>query len=392
MCIRDRYMGNAVNHFESIGGKPFSFEFEFLGEEGVGPGPSREYFTVICHALRLPVHNMWRKTSDGSLFPSPIDPLDLREFKHSSNRRRPKADDERDFEKLHLLFRLTGTMVAIALLDERTLDLPLSPIFWRLVLDLPVTVADIALVDRELGEVILELSAISHHKRQGAPPEQLLFKGVPIEDLGLTFTFPGYDEIDIVPNGISKAVTLANVDEYVSALAHYWLVETVKTQVHYFREGFRKVLPLEYLAHFLPTEIGLLFAEPDEDPHWSLEELQRSILPAYGYNEESRTFKNLLKLMSKFDLEQRRSFLLFVTGSSRLPPGGFSGLHPHLSVVKKLPNPAPKGARQQTADEMLPSVMTCQNYLKLPDYSSYEILSQKILYVLAECPSGFQFS
>jgi E3 ubiquitin-protein ligase TRIP12 len=57
----------------------------------------------------------------------------------------------------------------------------------------------------------------------------------------LNFTFPGYDEIDLKENGIDTPVTIHNLHEYVELVSHFYLVETIKTQVYYFREGFEKV-------------------------------------------------------------------------------------------------------------------------------------------------------
>lgn len=47
-----------------------------------------------------------------------------------------------------------------------------------------------------------------------------------------------------------------------------------------------------------------------------------SIKADHGFNMDSRSVRNLLQTMSEFDLQQRRDFLQFVTGSPKLPIGG----------------------------------------------------------------------
>ena len=82
---------------------------------------------------------------------------------------------------------------------------------------------------------------------------------------------------------------------------------------------------------------------------------------------------------------QKKAFLRFATGSPRLPLGGFAALAPRLTVVEKSdPGRHP--------DESLPSVMTCVNYLKLPCYSSVEILEQRLRTAMSEGLSGFFLS
>merc|ERR1712108_63078 len=66
---------------------------------------------------------------------------------------------------------------------------------------------------------------------------------------------------------------------------------------------------------------------------------------------------------------QRKAFLQFTTGCSSLPPGGLANLHPRLTIVRKI----------EAGDGSYPSVNTCVHYLKLPDYSSEEVLKERLL-------------
>lgn len=53
-----------------------------------------------------------------------------------------------------------------------------------------------------------------------------------------------------------------------------------------------------------------------------LQELFECCRADHGYTMDSRTVKNLFEVMSEFTGEEQRQFLLFVTGSPRLPVGG----------------------------------------------------------------------
>nr|GEY23949.1 E3 ubiquitin-protein ligase UPL3-like [Tanacetum cinerariifolium] len=44
------------------------------------------------------------------------------------------------------------------------------------------------------------------------------------------------------------------------------------------------------------------------------------------------------------------------------------------------------------ADDDLPSVMTCANYLKLPSYSTKEIMHKQLLYAISEGQGSFDLS
>ena len=80
----------------------------------------------------------------------------------------------------------------------------------------------------------------------------------------------------------------------------------------------------------------------------------------------------------------RSTFVQFITGCPRLPVGGFKALEPRLTVVLKKPE-----NQKVKSDDILPSVMTCQNYLKMPAYSSYEALKSKFDIAIREGADHF---
>ncbi len=90
--------------------------------------------------------------------------------------------------------------------------------------------------------------------------------------------------------------------------------------------------------------------------------------------------------MCKLDKNGQRQFLIFTTGTSRLPIGGFKALSPKLTIVKRVFD------QKEFPDDYLPTVMTCQNYLKLPEYSSYEILENKLFLAMKEGSKEFSLS
>jgi E3 ubiquitin-protein ligase TRIP12 len=57
-----------------------------------------------------------------------------------------------------------------------------------------------------------------------------------------------------------------------------------------------------------------------------------------------------------------------------------------LTVVCK-PAEAPLGS-----DDYLPSVMTCVNYLKLPNYSTLDVMREKIMLAIREGQGAFHLS
>ncbi|CAF3961882.1 unnamed protein product, partial [Rotaria sordida] len=66
----------------------------------------------------------------------------------------------------------------------------------------------------------------------------------------------------------------------------------------------------------------------------------------------------------------------------------FRMLHPPLTIVRK----TAENNSDNNPDLFLPSVMTCVNYLKLPDYSSKEIMKAKLTTAIRDGQYAFLLS
>jgi len=218
--------------------------------------------------------------------------------------------------------------------------------------------------------------------------EALRYRGASVDDLCLDFTLPGKPDWELKPGGTDISVTIHNLEEYVNLVLKTFLITGVSAQMQAFQEGFNLVFPLENLRMFFVNEIETLIcgAVTGSDEDWSVESLQDNTKADHGFSSGSQAVQFLYSVMSEFNETERRQFLQFVTGSPRLPISGFKGLTPKLTIVKKLHDPP------LTPDHYLPSVMSCTNYLKLPDYSSKEVLKQRLLYAIVEGHSSFHLS
>jgi E3 ubiquitin-protein ligase TRIP12 len=61
---------------------------------------------------------------------------------------------------------------------------------------------------------------------------------------------------------------------------------------------------------------------------WDKDDLRAVLKADHGYSAASPQIEYLAQVMSEFDEKQQRLFLSFITGSPRLPVGGFKELRP----------------------------------------------------------------
>ncbi|KAL4935660.1 hypothetical protein BDV06DRAFT_206576 [Aspergillus oleicola] len=390
---RSRILESAMKVMELYGSSPSVLEVEYFEEVGTGLGPTLEFYSTVSKEFSKKKLKMWRENDCADsgeyafgargLFPAPLS--------------EEQGSSESGKKQLQL-FKTLGKFVARSMLDSRIIDISFNPAFFRIA-DTSTTVAPslgtVKAVDQDLAKSLLLLKRFANAKKaveakniSKAKKDQALMEvevdGVQVEDLGLDFTLPGYPSIELIPDGSNIPVTINNVDQYVDRVVDMTLGSGVQAQVEAFRNGFSQVFPHSALQTFTPSELVMLFGRAEED--WSIETLNDSMKADHGFNMDSPSVRNLLQTMSELDTQQRRDFLQFVTGSPKLPIGGFKSLTPIFTVVCRPSEPP------YLPDDYLPSVMTCVNYLKLPDYSTLDVLRDRLAVAIKEGQGAFHLS
>jgi hypothetical protein len=335
------------------------------------------------------------------LFPAPINPDNL---------------DTPAGKKLLRIFNCLGIFVAKAMLDFRTIDLPLNTYFVKLIKDnvnnldfselyclssnknyLEMGLKIIEQVDPPLVNSLNQIMKYSNIKKEiysntSLSPDELhtmvqniKIDDTTIQDLCLDFTLPGYPDIELVENGSQVDVTNWNVEEYLKEIINFTIGKGVSKQIEAFRKGFNSVFPISNLSIFDNDELVLLFGG-SENEDWSYENLINCIHADHGYTMDSPQIIYLVQVMSEMNDTEKRDFIQFVTGCPKLPLGGFKNLNPPFTVVCKTTEASHK------PDEYLPSVMTCANYLKIPQYSSKDVLKEKLEIAYKEGRGCFHLS
>lgn len=368
---RKKLFQGAIKVLDGYASAPGLLEIEYFDEAGTGMGPTLEFYANVSKEFCKKELYLWRDT-DGSnslyvnyrtgLFPRPMD---------------RKA---RIYQKSLHHFSILGKFIARALLDNRIVDFAFNPLFFELS-KFPELPGETKLLDILKGvdpELFKSLSFLISYLDDNVKKEANL------TDLSLSYVLPGYNDIQLVENGANVQVTEVNLEAYVNDVVQATVGKGVWEQIQAFKKGFSTVFPYSSMAIFSSDELTKLLGSADED--WSLETLLGVVKADHGYTVESPSFQNLLEVLSSFDKNDRRKFLQFLTGSPKLPIGGFKALHPEFTVVRK---PAEGKLKP---DNYLPSVMTCANYLKLPEYSSKDVLRQRLIKAMNEGANTFLLS
>jgi atrophin-1 interacting protein 5 (WW domain-containing E3 ubiquitin protein ligase 1) len=108
----------------------------------------------------------------------------------------------------------------------------------------------------------------------------------------------------------------------ISLMAYWKFTVGIEEQTKSFLDGFNEVVPLEWLQYFDERELELMLCGIQD---FDIEDWERHTI----YRHYSRSSKQIVwfwQLVREITSEQRARLLQFVTGTCRLPVGGFSAL------------------------------------------------------------------
>ncbi|XP_059144171.1 apoptosis-resistant E3 ubiquitin protein ligase 1-like [Physella acuta] len=329
------------------------FEISFIGEQGLDwGGLSREWFELLGKELFDPncsqLFTRFTDNPQGLVHPNPKRPPD----------------------KKVKLYEFAGKIVGKCLIEsaaKRTqlVKAKFTRSFLAQLIGLRVTYKHFETDDPEFFTT--KISYIENND---------------VDDMELTFAEEVYDTqgqlvkvVDLIPNGSKIAVTNSNKLRYLDALAQHRLVTPVKDEVESFMKGLSsELIPENLLSIFDENELELLMCGTGTYSIADFKLYHNVVGATASFN---RVLDWFWTIIASFTEEQMARLLQFITGSSQLPPGGFSELVPKIQLSS-----AP-------TYNSLPSSHTCFNQLCLPDYDNMETFHHMLLIAINEGNQGF---
>ena len=284
------------------------------------------------------------------------------------------------------LFEAFGWLLARALVDSVLLDVHFQPAFYKSLLSdsgaapgagadaAGCELADLEACDKKLFDSLTELLAM--------PEEE-------VELVCYTFSIPDDSSPtagatrELKPNG-SIDVTAANREEFVQLWSRWIMVGRVEGQRASIRRGFEQVLPLSVVrsAGLSAREFEAVLCGSSEI---DVDDWQRNVLVKGNLPESSAVVARFWSAVRAMDQPTRSALLRFVTGTPKIPPGGFAALE------------GSNGKQRMTVQvvrwdiSMLPKAATCYNALQLPPYPSEVTMRRKLEFAALET-EGFGFA
>ncbi|KAL4648447.1 NEDD4-like E3 ubiquitin-protein ligase WWP1 [Arapaima gigas] len=321
----------------------------FRGEEGLDYGGlAREWFFLLSHEVLNPMYCLFEYAGKSN-YCLQINPASTINPDHLSY-----------FCFIGREFPLP--LFQQALFHGKFIDTGFSLPFYKRMLNKKLTIKDLESIDPEFYNSLIWIRDNN------------------IEECGLEMYFSVDMEIlgkitshDLKPDGSNVLVTEENKEEYIGLMAEWRFSRGVEEQTKAFLDGFNEVVPLQWLQYFDEKELEVMLCGMLEV---DLQDWQRNTV----YRHYTRNSKQIIwfwQFVKEVDNEVRLRLMQFVTGTCRLPLGGFAELMgnngPQKFCIEKVGK-----------ETWLPRSHTCFNRLDLPPYKSFEQLKEKLLFAIEE--------
>uniref|UniRef100_A0A8C3AVV7 HECT and RLD domain containing E3 ubiquitin protein ligase 4 n=1 Tax=Cyclopterus lumpus TaxID=8103 RepID=A0A8C3AVV7_CYCLU len=304
----------------------------FVGEEAVDAGGVRkELFLLIMKELLDPKYGMFRYYEESRLI-------------WFSNK---------TFEDIDL-FNLIGVICGLAIYNLTIVELNFPVALYKKLLKRKPTLDDLKELMPDVGRSLQQLLDYTEDDLE--------------ETFCLNFTiteenYGAIEVLELVRNGEDITVDKSNRQDFVYAYVDYVFNTSVAPLFECFYAGFHKVCGGKVLELFQPNELqAMVIGNTNYD--WT--ELEKSTEYKGEYWTDHPTIRLFWEVFHRLPLEEKKQFLLFLTGSDRIPILGMKSL-------KLVIQPTSGG------EQYLPVAHTCFNLLDLPKYRSLEILREKLL-------------
>uniref|UniRef100_A0A4W4EKN3 HECT-type E3 ubiquitin transferase n=1 Tax=Electrophorus electricus TaxID=8005 RepID=A0A4W4EKN3_ELEEL len=314
------------------------------GEEGLDYGGiARQWFFLLSHEVLNPMYCLFEYAGKNN-YCLQINPASSINPDHLT------------------YFRFIGRFIAMALYHGKFIDTGFTLPFYKRMLNKKPTLKDLESIDPEFYNSIMW---VKENDLEECGVE--LYFAQDMEILGKVSTHQLKDD------GENQLVTQHNKEEYIGLLTDWRFTRGVEEQTKAFLDGFNEVVPLEWLRYFDEKELELMLCGMQEI---DLSDWQKNTIYRH-YTKNSKQIHWFWQVVKDMDNEKRIRLLQFVTGTCRLPVGGFSELigsnGPQKFCIDKVGK-----------ETWLPRSHTCFNRLDLPPYRNLEQLREKLLFAIEE--------
>lgn len=343
------------------GGDPtFSFNVRLVGEEVHGTsGSFRHFLSQIAKELSSPLLNL--------LIPC---------ASSSGNRNKGKCilrPGPMTYSEERLL-QFLGQLLGVTIRADIPIGLDLLGSFWKCLVKTNL--------DRVMDLQEADILTYNYIKKIEMVETESELQAL-CADVYSQFTYSRLtgEEVELIPNGKSVLVSWENRHDYVEKIRHLRIDElTCSERMEALKSGLASVIPIQLLTLMSPANMELRVCGL---PYIDLDFLKAHTMYQVGLTETDQHIEFFWTALDNFGQDDLGRFIKFACNQERIPQtcpcrdGSSDTAHVPPYPMKIAPPDGPG-----SPDNRYIRVETCMFMIKLPQYSTQEIMTQRILYAI----------
>ena len=276
-------------------------------------------------------------------------------------------------------FSFIGKLMGKALLDNITLNVCFNKIIYKMILQEKIDFEDLVFIDTPLYNSLknLKLDFGTLDENSDVFEALEMYYSLEIKDNnGKLHTF------SLLENKDGSNILVRNINDYIDKRIKF-LIGLYEPFIKKIRESLFKILPKDKIFQFTSDEFELLV---DGRPYIDLEEWEMYTEYKQPYNSEHKVIRWFWEVLRNLTQKELSNFLLFCTGSSRVPLGGFQLLESNRGNISKF---TIEHVNYVNGVKNFVKAHTCFNRIDLPEYKDKEELREAIKFVSMNEIMGF---
>lgn len=340
-----------------------AFKVVLEGENVQGlAGPYRQFFADISAELQPVNVKNSAKRSLGMFIPTPNS-----EHKFGEDRHKFTINPSANTSFYLQLFETLGVLMGCAMRTDSHFTLDLPSLLWKKIIGEEVTMADMERVDKHFVENLRNLESCDPGK----------FEQMDIENF--TTKLSDGSVVELLPNGANIKMTYERRLEYMELCLKARLEESSK-QIEAIAKGLKEIVPEPYFNIINHKDLELEICGSNQI---DFKLLRRNTVYSGGIVENSDLIRNFWQVLSEMKESDKLKLIKFCWGQERLPATDDEYKRTQTRFMIK---PSMSSSSDQNA--LLPKADTCFFNLELPNYSTKEIMQQKLILVInLDCDS-----
>ena len=272
--------------------------------------------------------------------------------------------------------RLVGILIAKALMQNVTINICLNKLIYKMILEEKIEFDDLAFIDTEFYTSIKNLKENIFMTQDDSIVKELGF----IYSLEMNDCYKHIHSLDLMEKG--RNISVENLDDYVQKRIDL-LVGLYYPFIQKIQEGLFMLLSKDKISAFTSNELELII---NGRPFIDLEEWENFTLYKGAYNKDHIVIKWFWEILAEFTQKELSNLLLFATGASRVPLGGFEVLESNGGTIYQF---TIEYINYDKFHKNFIKAHTCFNRIDLPCYPTKQELEEALRFVSEREMWGF---